>query len=507
MISGCSKPVEDRQSSGEIGENIVNLQPVLAIISVAAGIFFILLIFIFLFDSAMGFSTLVNFSDSLLISYIFVTALSLTCTLYGLKVANRGDQRLAFTITISFIYISTYISIILGPYGFYDPGMYFVPCTLLFASLFVHERNIKFNTIAGVGIFVTVFVLVRLDIKESNYPDPTYIELVTIIIAFVTLQVLLRRTLYYLRSQSSALNSQKREILEYQNKLEVMVQARTADLISEKNNAIQANMAKSQFLANMSHELRTPLNAIIGYSELIFEELDEEGIKLDRIMYDVGKIRFAGSNLLSLINNILDFSKIEANQITINIHKVNVSKVVFEAISLINPLLLKSGNEIRLSPIDENLIVYGDSQKIKQILINIIGNANKFTEKGEIFVEAQNVQKFVKISVRDTGIGMRDEFINGLFEPFVQIENDYSRKFEGTGLGLAISKRFAELMNGFIQVESEFGRGSSFSIYIPNQSPKVQLLGVSQSGNAAKLDQNDNVKEPSADLIKKIENW
>ena len=284
-----------------------------------------------------------------------------------------------------------------------------------------------------------------------------------------------------LRQQSEQLFLQKNEILRYQTQLEEMVKNRTSDLIQEKNRAIRANLAKSQFLANMSHELRTPLNAIIGYGELVVDGLNDSIDYHDPLAYtdsiksDVGRIVSAGQNLLDLINHVLDFSKIEANQMSIRIEKVNVLRVVNEAVSLINPLLEKTGNKIIIRDVDPNLHAYGDMQKLRQVLINLLGNANKFTNSGSIIILAKPEGESVAISVADTGIGIEPHFINQLFKPFVQAENDFSRQFEGTGLGLAISKRFVELMNGKIEVESVVRQGTRFTIHIPSESPLKQI--------------------------------
>ena len=412
---------------------------------------------------------------------IFITALVVAGSLFAIHVANQGNQKLAFSIAVIFIYGSFYGSILVSPIGFHDPGLYFVSALLILASLFVSEWALRFHTIIIIGIFGMAFVLERTGVKQTGWPMPTWHELLTIATAFFLTQLLLSRTLFVLRQQSEQLSQQKDEILRYQTQLEEMVQSRTSDLIQEKNRAIRANLAKSQFLANMSHELRTPLNAIIGYGELVVDGLNDDVgyhnqlAHAENIEKDVGRIVLAGGNLLGLINHVLDFSKIEANQMTIRIEKVNVLRVVNEAVALINPLLSKMGNKIVVKNIDSNLYAYGDMQKLRQVLINLIGNANKFTDNGSIVILAETEVDYVAISVVDTGIGIEPHFIGQLFQPFVQAENDFSRQFEGTGLGLAISKRFIELMNGTIDVESVVGQGTSFTVQLPVQSPLSQI--------------------------------
>lgn len=343
---------------------------------------------------------------------------------------------------------------------------------MITVSLYGKEKNLTRHTFLVIGLVVTGFSLEYFGIKSTNGTPPAFSQLATIILALSGTYVLLRKTLFFLRNQSDELLGQKRQILDYQDKLEDMVKDRTVGLINEKNKAIQANLAKSQFLANMSHELRTPLNAIIGYGELIHDEIgDQDEPDPELIETDIVRIIGAGKTLLDLINNVLDFSKIEANQMTIRITKIDIFEIIHEAVKIIDPLLVKTGNELVVSQSESKMVAYGDPQKLKQILINLIGNANKFTTNGSIILSVTNNEETLRIDVADTGIGIKNEFLQELFHPFAQVENHFSRQFEGTGLGLAISKKFVELMNGEIEVQSEFGQGTIFSVLLPVQSP------------------------------------
>ncbi|WP_455220867.1 ATP-binding protein [Kaarinaea lacus] len=246
-------------------------------------------------------------------------------------------------------------------------------------------------------------------------------------------------------------------------------QEKARQALSEKRKADSENLAKSAFLANMSHELRTPLNAIIGYSELIKEKA--ESINQDQLVSDSQKVVIAGKYLLSLIKNVLDLSKIEADKVDVHYEQVNVRDVLYEVITTLGPLIDKKGNSISLDIVHDIPSFETDLTKLRQILFNIVGNANKFTDQGEIIVEAWQTENdgigqcYFRIS--DTGIGVAPENVRKLFTPFMQADNSITRNHEGTGLGLAISKRYCELLDGNINVESELGKGTVFTLHVP----------------------------------------
>jgi signal transduction histidine kinase len=240
-------------------------------------------------------------------------------------------------------------------------------------------------------------------------------------------------------------------------------------LIRAQQESQEANQHKSLFLANMSHELRTPLNAIIGYSEMLQEEAKE--FEEESIAADLGKIRESGQHLLGLINDILDVSKIEAGKMEAYTEDFNLAFLVEEVSNTIGPLLSKNENclQINASEFDENM--HTDLTKLRQILFNLLSNANKFTRQGSIYLSASRFmeqnESWIKIAVKDTGIGMNEKQIDRLFAPFTQADASTTRNFGGTGLGLTISKHFCEMMGGTISVESESGVGSTFSICLP----------------------------------------
>ncbi len=251
------------------------------------------------------------------------------------------------------------------------------------------------------------------------------------------------------------------------------------ELENARDMAEQASVSKSQFLANMSHELRTPLNAIIGYTEILIEDLEET--EEQSAVDDLGKIRRSAHHLLTLINDILDLSKIEAGKMQIDAQSFDLAWLANDILSTVQPLAQKKSNRliVRLEPNLGNMC--SDDVKLRQCLLNIVSNACKFTENGIITIAIKSLVSdrahddrqggTVQFNVSDTGIGMSEEQIKGLFQPFTQADASTTRKFGGTGLGLAITKRFVELMGGDISVTSEPGIGTTFSILLPRQVP------------------------------------
>jgi signal transduction histidine kinase len=217
----------------------------------------------------------------------------------------------------------------------------------------------------------------------------------------------------------------------------------------------------------MSHELRTPLNAIIGVTEMLRE--DAEAAKQDTEPLD--RVLGAGRHLLALINDILDLSKIEAGRMELQLESFALAPLIADVIKTIEPLAAKNANQVAVNCGGAIGTLHGDQMRLRQAMLNLMSNANKFTERGTITVDArqgqENGRDWVTIAVADTGIGMTPEQMDKLFQEFSQADASTTRKYGGTGLGLAISKRFCEMMGGDITVESEVGHGSAFTIRLP----------------------------------------
>jgi signal transduction histidine kinase len=243
---------------------------------------------------------------------------------------------------------------------------------------------------------------------------------------------------------------------------------RLFDKIQDKSRQLaEASQHKSQFLANMSHELRTPLNAIIGVSEMLRE--DAEALKQDTEPLD--RVLGAGRHLLALINDILDLSKIEAGRMELALSSFALAPLITDVIKTIEPLATKNSNKVAVQCDSGIGTMQADQMRLRQALLNLMSNANKFTDRGTISIEArqgqENGRDWITLAVADTGIGMTAEQMGKLFQEFSQASSATASKYGGTGLGLVISKRFCQMMGGDITVESEPGRGSTFTIRVP----------------------------------------
>jgi len=267
--------------------------------------------------------------------------------------------------------------------------------------------------------------------------------------------------------KTAIVNALRQQRLSRENKRLVDDLQRSNKLLFEANSQLRAaTEAKSAFLAHMSHELRTPLNAIIGFSDLLLGGVAGEiNSQQNQCLED---ILSSGKHLLSLINDILDLSKVEAGKIDIRPESLRLADVVDDAVTTVRTMLNDSRHELAITIAEDLPPVYGDRNRLKQILLNLLSNAIKFTpDGGKLYLETNRKGNVCQVSMVDNGIGIRQEDQTFIFEPFIQLDTQPGERKQGTGLGLALTRQLVELLGGKIWVESEYGKGSRFSFTIP----------------------------------------
>lgn len=318
-----------------------------------------------------------------------------------------------------------------------------------------------------------------------------------VLVLGVVLAFSLTRTVRALRRQTIERARAEEANRQLAETLELRVIERTTELSDTLQQLEAASRHKSEFLANMSHELRTPLNAIIGYSEMLLEEA--EAAQQAEFASDLQKIGTSGTHLLELVNEVLDFSKIESGKMELHLETFNVPQMLVGVADVVQPLAEKNESSLAVRCDDSVGSIHADLTKVRQTLINLVGNACKFTRRGSITLTAtrsyQDGGDWISFSVADTGIGINAQQMSRLFQPFSQADSSTTRRYGGTGLGLVLSRQMCRMMGGDISVESQEGNGSTFICTLPAvvRPARSEPAGPGSAGVALNLDGNSGL--------------
>ena len=321
------------------------------------------------------------------------------------------------------------------------------------------------------GVFLTAFLIVSVvqALRFCGQLDEPRLYITTLAVSFLFF--------IYLIALARAFTLDLQQLLERSDEARARELTLREQTESARDEAREASRIKSQFLANMSHELRTPLGAIIGYTELIEEEAEE--LELHDFDADLAQIRRAAKHLHELINDILDLSKIEAGKLELDPQPVDCGELLGTISELVSPLLKKNHNAFELQDSSTLRELYVDEVRLKQVLLNLLSNAAKFTCQGRVTLRCEDArgegeERLLRLAVEDTGVGIEAAKQQRIFEAFEQADSSTTRRYGGTGLGLPITRRLVEMMGGRLTLESELGAGSLFAVELPHHALKAQ---------------------------------
>ena len=404
----------------------------------------------------------------------------------GALIARTGHVDQAGVITSVAISLLT----LLGALATGGPTLYLGFCIVTPLLVGLVSKKIFILPITSLNILGVLLLSIFMDAPQASHPEPSLVGIL----------ICLNISTGLLAWAYSAINGKAfRLIMASQLAL-----SRSRDREEEARKAAEeANRIKSAFLANMSHELRTPLNAIIGYSEMTIDDIFDPTVVVDpmEIGEDVKLINQAGKHLLVLINDVLDLSKIESGRMDVDAQTFELGDLIHYIEETMDPLIQKNLNRLVLEVhLPLSLQMYTDETRVRQILLNFMSNAAKFTEEGTITLGAQAVVdergvECVEFLVQDEGIGMSEEVMARLFEDFVQASVTTTRRYGGTGLGLSLSRKLTYLLGGLVHVESAPGEGSCFSVILPITWHQSLSRGLNEDDEAS-----DSNKDRSSEL-------
>lgn len=341
---------------------------------------------------------------------------------------------------------------------------------VLVGALVLPRSQIVFVSVFNVIVYVLAISTIRLENSPILFDHPLPQQTLAISLLLLAESALLRQLRIEFDSRLSEMRQSMEQADHARHQAEIAQQQADAD----KRRAEIADQAKSQFLANMSHELRTPLNAVIGYVEAMLGGMAGEFTSQQMTL--LGHVQHNSRRLLNLINDILDLSKIESGSLKVYLAPLEPSKIIEETTVSLQSLADEKGLYLEFH-ISENVpeVVLGDAKKIEQILVNLVSNAIKFTEEGGVMVEIYSADSSNwQMIVADTGIGISADEQKLIFDPFQQVDRTLKRKHGGTGLGLSITKHLVEILGGLIQVDSDVGKGTTFTVSLPRTRKPIE---------------------------------
>ncbi|MBE9009986.1 hypothetical protein IQ250_07180 [Pseudanabaenaceae cyanobacterium LEGE 13415] len=398
-----------------------------------------------------------------------IGAICVGCTIISMHYISMAALQIAArqVYDLPLVLLSGFIAIVASGGAFWllryrDRATIFARCRQVIGS-----AGLMGIAISGMHYTAIVATHIRVAVTAPPAIKPISGRVLAIVIGVAALLILIAALLAsFFGRQLSAERARVEALQLAEARLEELVQQRTQELEQEKLASEAANQAKSAFLSNTSHELRTPLTAIIGFSSVLLEQIF--GTLTPRQLEYMERISNAGHQLLALINDLLDLAKIEAGREVLQIGSVSVEKVCETCISTVREQAEQRGLELSYSIEPEITTCHADDRRLIQILLNLLSNAIKFTEAGSVKLTVRAVEDGIDFEVCDTGIGIAPADQEKLFQPFQQLDQGLTRKYQGTGLGLALSQKLAQLQGGNITVKSTQGEGSCFTLHLPH---------------------------------------